>query len=97
MTRRQLQSLISAGVFSAALLSGVAYADDTSSAPPSQNAPAAPDQNPPPDVQGTPSNKDDSSQADTDTSSKQDSKHSTKTDKNSADMGCSKASGCGGH
>ena len=29
MTRKQLQTLISAGVFSAALLSGVAYADDT--------------------------------------------------------------------
>ena len=30
MTRKQLQTLISAGVFSAALLSGVAYADETS-------------------------------------------------------------------
>ena len=29
MTRKQLQTLISAGVFSAALLSGSAYADDT--------------------------------------------------------------------
>jgi len=29
MTRKQLQTLISAGVFSAALLSGAAYADDT--------------------------------------------------------------------
>ena len=29
MTRKQLQTLISAGVFSASLLSGVAYADDT--------------------------------------------------------------------
>ena len=28
MTRKQLQSLITAGVFSAALLSGAAYADD---------------------------------------------------------------------
>jgi hypothetical protein len=28
MTRKQLQTLISAGVFSAALLSGIAYADD---------------------------------------------------------------------
>jgi len=33
MTRRQLQSLISAGVFSAALLSGVAYADDAATSP----------------------------------------------------------------
>ncbi len=29
MTRKQLQTLISAGVFSAALLSGAAYADDS--------------------------------------------------------------------
>jgi hypothetical protein len=29
MTRHQLQKLITAGVFSAALLSGIAYADDT--------------------------------------------------------------------
>ena len=28
MTRQQLQKLITAGVFSAALLSGIAYADD---------------------------------------------------------------------
>ena len=37
MTRKQLQLLISAGVFSAALLSGVAYADD---AGPNSSAPA---------------------------------------------------------
>ena len=30
MTRKQLQALISAGVFSAALLSGAAYADEAS-------------------------------------------------------------------
>ena len=34
MTRKQLQSLISAGVFSAALLSGIAYADDATTTPP---------------------------------------------------------------
>ena len=32
MTRKQLQTLISAGVFSAALLSGAAYADNTAPA-----------------------------------------------------------------
>jgi hypothetical protein len=40
MTPKQLQSLISAGVFSAALLSGAAYADDTGS-PPAKPVPAA--------------------------------------------------------
>jgi hypothetical protein len=44
MTKRQLQSLISAGVFSAALLSGVAYAEDAmnggKSTTPAQTAPA---------------------------------------------------------
>jgi len=48
MTKRQLQTLISAGVFSAALLSGAAYADDMnagSAAPattPAADAPAKP-------------------------------------------------------
>jgi hypothetical protein len=97
MTRKQLQTLISAGVFSAALLSGAAYADDTDSAPPSKSAPQAPSQSPPPDVQGASSDKDSSSKSDTDSSNQQDPKHTTKTDKNAADMGCSKASGCGGH
>jgi hypothetical protein len=45
MTRHQLQKLISAGVFSAALLSGVAYADDTTppaggTTPPAAETPA---------------------------------------------------------
>ena len=40
MTRQQLQKLITAGVFSAALLSGVAYADETTPAA-SGTAPAA--------------------------------------------------------
>jgi len=39
MTRKQLQSLISAGVFSASLLSGVAYADDNASHAASNTAP----------------------------------------------------------
>ena len=39
MTRKQLQALLSAGVFSAALLSGSAYADETQ---PGSAAPAAP-------------------------------------------------------
>ena len=41
MTRHQLQKLISAGVFSAALLSGVAYADETTPAGGGTAAPAA--------------------------------------------------------
>ena len=41
MTRQQLQKLISAGVFSAALLSGVAYADDAATNVGSAPAPAA--------------------------------------------------------
>jgi hypothetical protein len=41
MTRQQLQKLISAGVFSAALLSGVAYADDAATNVGSTPAPAA--------------------------------------------------------
>ena len=40
MTRKQLQSLISAGVFSASLLSGIAYADDSTMAPAATPAPA---------------------------------------------------------
>jgi len=40
MTRKQLQTLISAGVFSAALLSGVAYADDTTAPAGGTAAPA---------------------------------------------------------
>ena len=42
MTKRQLQTLISAGVFSAALLSGAAYADEaaTGTATPAAQAPA---------------------------------------------------------
>ena|SRR5438105_4669771 len=40
MTRHQLQKLITAGVFSAALLSGVAYADETTPPAPG-GAPAA--------------------------------------------------------
>jgi len=41
MTRQQLQKLITAGVFSAALLSGVAYADDAAAPAAGSAAPAA--------------------------------------------------------
>jgi len=41
MTRRQLQALISAGVFSAALLTGAAYADDATQNTGTTAAPAA--------------------------------------------------------
>ena len=41
MTRKQLQTLISAGVFSAALLTGIAYADDATTPPAGTPAPAA--------------------------------------------------------
>jgi hypothetical protein len=41
MTRKQLQTLISAGVFSAALLSGAAYADDRMAPAAGTPAPAA--------------------------------------------------------
>ena len=40
-TRQQLQKLITAGVFSAALLSGVAYADETTPPADGSAAPAA--------------------------------------------------------
>jgi len=40
MTRQQLQKLISAGVFSAALMAGVAYADDMAPAAGGTTAPA---------------------------------------------------------
>ena len=42
MTRKQLQTLITAGVFSAALLSGVAYADDSMNAGTAATTPAKP-------------------------------------------------------
>jgi hypothetical protein len=41
MTRNQLQKLITAGVFSASLLSGIAYADNTAGNAASTTAPAA--------------------------------------------------------
>jgi hypothetical protein len=48
MKRKQIQSLISAGVFSAALLSGAVYADDnTPPNTPSSTAPSAPTAHPP--------------------------------------------------
>src|SRR5262245_40332588 len=40
MNRKQLQNLISAGVFSAALLSGVAYADEAAANPEGMPTPA---------------------------------------------------------
>ena len=42
MNRKQLQTLISAGVFSAALLSGAAYADDAATNGAGTAAPATP-------------------------------------------------------
>jgi hypothetical protein len=95
MTRKQLQSLISAGVFSAALLSGIAYADD---APATTNAnapaPAASGTGTGTDQPATPSATDQSAQTNQDKSAAQDSKQAVSTSKGAAQHGCAGAGGC---
>jgi hypothetical protein len=80
MTKKQLRSLISAGVFSAALLSGAAYAEDAKVATPTPEgaSPSAP-----PGSADTSQAKDDVSQ-------------STSTPKGFLQHGCAGAGGCGG-
>jgi hypothetical protein len=91
MTRKQLQSLISAGVFSAALLTGVAYADD---APAAANAPAPAASGSTTDQQAAASGTDQSTPANKDQSNTQDSKAKTSDSKGPAPHGCAGASGC---
>ena len=81
MNTRKLQLLISAGVFSATLLSGAAYGDDK----------ATTDANPVQVSTDTPKAVDA-----TDKAATKDTKKKT-TDKSGADMGCSSANGCGNH
>ncbi len=80
MTRKQLRSLISAGVFSAALLSGVAYADET------QNPTDTAQTKNQPVVAPVPAGTDPSSGV----------KQSTSTTQGGAQHGCAGAGGCGG-
>ena len=92
MNRKQLKSLISAGVFSAALLSGVGYAEETSAsstttAPPPSAPTAAPDASGTTQVnQPVP--------APTDPSNAPDLKKTT-ADKSAASHACGGAGGCG--
>ena len=85
MTRKQLQHLISAGVFSAALLSGAAYADDKQAASPTAD----------PSVSSS-TVTDASGQASADASAAKDGKHAASKDKSPAQSGCAGAGGCGG-
>jgi hypothetical protein len=94
MTRKQLQVLISAGVFSAALLSGAAYADDSNPQPKADATTPAPA----PDAKGqaTTVGTDPSTPANTDSSNAQGDKKTASTDKSPASSGCAGAGGCGG-
>jgi hypothetical protein len=96
MTGKQLQALISAGVFSAALLSGAAYADD-SSANANSNGASAPATTPtngqdPSTTKGS----DQTGTASADQPNQQNQKQTTSTDKSAAQHGCSGAGGCSG-
>jgi len=90
MTRKQLQTLISAGVFSAALLSGVAYAGNNTDAPtPAQTK----DQK---EIAPTPQGADvDKPLVLDSTTVKNDGKNTTST-KDAAQHGCAGAGGCAG-
>jgi len=83
MTRKQLQFLISAGVFSASLLSGTVYADNkkTSDTPKTEASAEAGDK---------------TVEASTGTPKTQDTKHATSAKKETGIHGCAGAGGCGG-